>query len=208
MTTLLLIRHGTNDLLRDGRLGGRMPGIHLNEEGKAEVLALARRLAAANLAAVYSSPMERTQETAQTLAAQLGLQVQVHPGLLETDCGRWSGELLERLRRRRLWWRLMLYPSETRFPGGENAREVQTRVVAALEEIRAAHPGQTVAVVSHADPIRVAVAYYIGLPLDLFRRLLVAPASVTVLAFDGPVPRLVCLNDTSHVPRPPGGEGV
>ncbi len=207
MTTILLIRHAANDLLREKRLGGRLPGIHLNEEGQAQALALAERLAGIGLTAIYSSPMERTLETAEPVAARLGLEVRVHPGLHEVDCGRWSGQPVEKVRRRRHWQVMALYPSGTPFPGGESAWEVQKRIVAAIEEIRAAHPEETVAAFSHADPIRVAVAYYVGLPLDLFRRLSVAPASLTVLSFKGPVPQLVCLNDTSHLPRLEGGKG-
>ncbi len=207
MTRLLLIRHATNDLLKEGRLGGRLPGIHLNEEGRAQARALADRLAEVELAAVYSSPMERTLETAEPVAARHGLEVQIHPGLHEVDCGRWSGELLEKARRRRLWRRILASPSRVPFPGGESAWEVQQRMVAALEEIAAAHPEETVAVVSHADPIRVAVAHYVGLPLDLFRRLVIAPASLTELSLGGPVPRLVRLSDTGHLPHPESQRG-
>ncbi len=90
-TTLLLIRHATNDLLTTHRLGGRTPAVHLNDQGRAEAEALADRLARRNLAAVYSSPMERALETAQAVAARHGLEVHVHPGLHEVDCGQWSG---------------------------------------------------------------------------------------------------------------------
>lgn len=209
MTTFYLIRHATNDLLKEGRLGGRMPGVHLNEEGRAQAQALAERLAQAQLAAIYASPLERAQETARPLADRLGLPVRIHPGLHETDCGAWSGERIEVLRRRRLWRELNFHAAGTRFPGGgETAWEVQARMVAALEEIRAAHPQGTVAVFSHADPLRIAVAHYVGLPLDLFRRLLVEPASLTVLSLGGPWPRLLCLNDTAHLSPPGSGKGV
>ncbi|HEC36316.1 MAG TPA: histidine phosphatase family protein [Anaerolineae bacterium] len=208
MTTLLLIRHATNDALKNQLIVGRLPGVHLNEEGQAQALAVAERLAEVDLTAVYSSPMERALETARPLAARHGLEVQIHPGLHEVDCGRWSGQPVERLRRRRLWRTLVMCPSSIRFPGGENAWEVQTRMVAALEEIRVTHPGKTVAVVSHADPIKVAVAHYLGLPLDLFHRLKVAPASLTVLALDGAVPQLVRLNDIGHLPCPQGRWGA
>ncbi|RME36187.1 MAG: histidine phosphatase family protein, partial [Thermoflexia bacterium] len=183
-TTLLLIRHATNDLLTTHRLGGRTPAVHLNDQGRAEAEALADRLARRNLAAVYSSPMERALETAQAVAARHGLEVHVHPGLHEVDCGQWSGLPLAQVRGNPRWLALETYPTLNPYPEGETIWQVQVRVVAALEEIRSAHPGQSVAVVSHADPIRAAVAHYIGLPLDLFRRLLISPASLTVLAFD------------------------
>jgi probable phosphoglycerate mutase len=207
-TTLLLIRHASNDLLKEHRMGGRIPGIPLNEQGRAEAKALAERLARTDLAAVYSSPMERAQETAQFIADRHRLEVRIHPGLHEVDCGQWSGQPIDRLREDPHWLPLRIYPSQVPFPGGENSWQVQIRVIAALEEIRSAHPGETVAVVFHADPIRLAVAHYIGLPIDLFRRLSVSPASLTVLAFS-PLPqaphidrpRLVCLNDTAHLQR-------
>jgi len=205
-TTLLLIRHASNDLLKEHRMGGRMPGVHLNEQGRAEAAALADRLARTDLAAVYSSPMERAQETARCIADRHGLEVRIHPGLHEVDCGQWSGQPTDRLREDPYWLPLRIYPAWVPFPGGETSWQVQVRFLAALEEIRAAHPDQTVAVVAHADPIRLAVAHYIGLPIDLFRRLSVSPASLTVVAFD-PLPqaphitrpRLVCLNDTAHL---------
>lgn len=183
-----------------------MPGIHLNDQGRAEAEALADRLARVNLAAVYSSPMERALETAQAIAARHGLEVRVHPGLHEVDCGTWSGLPVREVRGAPRWRALETYPTLNSYPGGETIWQVQTRIVAALEEIRTAHAGQTVAAVSHADPIRAAVAHYIGLPLDLFRRLLISPASLSVLTFE-PLPfgedtlrvRLVCLNDTAHL---------
>lgn len=205
-TTLLLIRHATNDLLKEHRLGGRMPGVHLNEQGRAEAEALAARLARTDLAAVYSSPMERARETAQRIADRHSLEVRIHPGLHEVDCGEWSGQPVDRLRENPYWLPLRTYPAWVPFPGGETSWQVQVRVLAALEEIRVAHPHQTVAIVFHADPIRLAVAHYIGLPIDLFRRLPLSPASLTVVAFvplpQAPHlvrPRLVCLNDTAHL---------
>ncbi|MCS7179578.1 MAG: histidine phosphatase family protein [Anaerolineae bacterium] len=205
-TTLLLIRHASNDLLQEHRIGGRMPGVYLNERGRAEAQALAERLARAALAAIYSSPMERAQETARFIAERHSLEVRLHPGLNEVDCGQWSGQPADRLREDPYWFPLRTFPSRVPFPGGEHSWEVQIRVVAALEEIQSAHSGETVAVVSHADPIRLAVAHYIGLPIDLFRRLSIAPASLTVVAFE-PIPqaphitrpRLVSLNDTAHL---------
>jgi probable phosphomutase (TIGR03848 family) len=199
MTRLLLIRHGTNDLGESGILAGRTPGVHLNQEGRAQAEALARRLASVEIEAVYASPLERTLETAEIVSAPHGLPVVVREGLSEVRFGRWTGQPLERLRRRRLWRGVQFTPSMVRFPGGESPREMQTRVVAELENLRARHRQQTVAIVSHADVIKAAVAYYIGLHLDLFQRLVIAPASLTVLELGGRVPQLMCLNDTSHL---------
>jgi len=199
MTNLLLIRHAANDWLGE-KLAGWTPGVHLNDEGRAQAAALAKRLADAPLTAVYSSPLERTLETAQPLAAAHGLTIQIREQLGETRYGDWTGRSLKELKDEKLWPVVQVYPGGVRFPGGESLREVQARVVAELETIRDAHPGQTVAVVSHSDPIRMAAAHYLGLPLDLFQRLSISPASVTALAFSRFGPRLICLNHTAALP--------
>jgi probable phosphomutase (TIGR03848 family) len=196
---LLLIRHALNDWVGK-RLAGWTPDVHLNDEGRAQAAALAQRLAGAPLAAVYSSPLERTLETAQPLAEAHGLTVEMREGLGETRYGDWTGRSLKELKDEALWPVVQVYPGGARFPGGESMREVQARMVAELDAIRDAHPGQTVAVVSHSDPIKMAVAHYAGLPLDLFQRLSISPASVTAFAFTRFGPRLVCLNHTESLP--------
>jgi probable phosphoglycerate mutase len=187
-------------MMESGILAGWTPGVHLNERGRVEAAALARRLAQVEIAAVYASPLERALETAEIVAAPRNLPVAVREELGEVRCGRWTGQKIERLRRRRLWRQVQIAPSTVRFPGGESMLEVQVRMAVELERLCAAHPRQTVAVVSHADPIKAAVAFYIGLPLDLFQRLVVGPASLTMLELSGMLPRLVCLNDASHLP--------
>jgi len=199
MMNLLLIRHAVNDWVGD-RLAGWTPGVHLNDEGQAQATALANRLASAPLTAVYSSPLERTMETAQPLAQAHGLAVEVRQGLGEAQYGDWTGRSLKELKDDELWPVVQVYPSGARFPGGESMREVQARIVAELDAIRDAHLGQTVAVVSHSDPIKMAVAHYAGLALDLFQRLTISPASVTAIAFTQYGPRLVCLNHTDPLP--------
>jgi probable phosphomutase (TIGR03848 family) len=192
-TNLLLIRHGLNDWVGK-RLAGWIPGVHLNDQGHAQAAALARRLAEIPLAAIYSSPLERTMETAQPLAKAHGLPIQVREGLGEARCGDWTGRELKELKDEELWPVIQVYPGGARFPGGESLSEVQARMVVELDAIRDAHPGQTVAVVSHSDPIKLAVAHYAGLALDLFQRLTISPASVSAFAFTRFGPRLLCLN--------------
>ena len=199
MMNLLLIRHATNDWVGE-KLAGWTPGVHLNDEGRAQAVALAARLAEVPLAAVYSSPLERTMETAQPLAEAHGLTIQVREQLGETRYGDWTGRSLKELKDEKLWPVVQVYPGGARFPGGESMREVQARLVAELDTIRDAHPEQTVAVVSHSDPIKMAVAHYLGLPLDLFQRLSISPASVTAFAFSQLGPRLICLNYTAALP--------
>jgi probable phosphoglycerate mutase len=118
--------------------------------------------------------------------------------LADPNPGRWQGQPLASLRRRKLWSIIERSPSQARFPGGESFLEVQTRVVTQLEAIRRDHGGRrsAVACVTHGDPIRLAVAFYLGLPLDLFQRLIVEPASITVLHLSDGRAVLARLNDT------------
>lgn len=205
---ILLIRHGINDYVKERRLAGRTPGVHLNEEGRLQVAALAERLSATSIAAVYSSPLERARETAEPLATRLGLALQVLEEVSESGCGNWTGYLIEELSKDDRWRQVQVCPSTFRFPGGESFAEIQARMTGALDRLRAAHPGQTVAVISHADPIKLAVAFYTGVPLDLFQRFVVAPASITELEFTALRPLLVRLNDTAHLPAThPPAEG-
>ncbi len=206
MTRLFLIRHGANDSLKENVLVGWTPGIHLNQKGRTQAQALAQRLAPVEIEAVYASPLERTMETAQIVAAPHELPVVVRERLGEVRFGRWTGEPLTKLRRRRLWRAVQFAPSTMRFPGGESFCEMQARVVAELDELRAKHPRQTIAVGSRAAVIKAAVAHYAGLHLDLFQRLVISPASLTVVALGGPVPYLACMNETGHLP--PAVEGV
>ena len=199
MMGMLLIRHAVNDWVGE-RLAGWTPGVHLNDKGRAQASALGPRLAGVPLAAIYCSPLERTRETAQPLAEAHGLTVQVCEGLGETRYGDWTGRNLKDLKEEELWPVIQVYPGGARFPDGESLREVQARMVVELDAIRDAHPGQAVAVISHSDPIKLAVAHYAGLPLDLFQRLTISPASITAFAFSRFGPRLLCLNHTETLP--------
>jgi len=210
VTTLLLIRHATNDWVRKGRLAGWTPGVHLNAEGQAQAQALGERLAVISLSAVYSSPLERALETAQAVAGPHNLKVQIRTGVGEVQYGEWNGQSLKKLTKTPRWTALRRYPSGTRFPGGETIGEMQARVVATLNEIATHHPQDIAAVVAHADVIKAAVAYYAGVPLDLFQRLVISPASLTVITFGRFGPQLVRMNDTGTLdlarerhPKPP-----
>ncbi len=195
ITQLLLIRHGLTDWVGH-RLPGWTPGIHLSEEGRRQAKALAQRLASLPIEAIYASPLERTVETAEAIAAPHGLSVQLRENLGEVRIGEWTGQTIEDLAKKEEWLAIQFYPSGANIPGGETMHEMQARVVAELDAIRKAHPGATVAVVSHADVIKAAVAHYVGLHLDLFQRLVVYPASLTALRFSKFGPRLVLFNDS------------
>jgi len=195
MPILLLIRHGENDYLKKNILPGRIPGVYLNDEGRKQAGALAAALKDLPIAAIYSSPLERAVETASPLAQAKGLEIQVEPGLSDTDVGEWAGRSWKALERSKAWKVIQQTPSQFHFPRGESFAENQERAVAALEQIAAAHrKDKMVAVVFHADPIKLAVAHYIGLPLDNFQRLTSRTGSVTILKIDGPKIKLLALN--------------
>ena len=195
MTLLLLVRHAATDVTGK-RLTGQLPGFHLSEEGHRQADHAAERLRALPVAAVYSSPLERCRETAGPLARAKGLPVTTVPELLDVGYGRWSGRPLAALYRTKLWRQLVHAPSAVRFPEGETLGEVQRRAVTALDAIAARHPKRVVAVFTHADVVRLALAHYAGVHIDLFQRLVVSPASVSAVALGERVPRIVRLNDT------------
>jgi len=197
-TQLLLIRHGLTDWVGH-RLPGWTPGIHLSDQGRQQAEALAQRLASLPIEAIYASPLERTVETAEAIAALHRLNVQIRENLGELRIGEWTGQSIEDLAKREEWLAIQFYPSGVSIPGGETMHEMQTRAVAELDLIRKAHPGATVAVVSHADVIKAAVAHYIGLHLDLFQRLVVYPASLTAFRFNKLGPRLLLFNDSGTI---------
>ncbi|MGH2573108.1 MAG: MSMEG_4193 family putative phosphomutase [Actinomycetota bacterium] len=195
MTMLLLIRHALTSSTGK-RLSGSTPGIHLSDDGRSQAAGLAERLAPLRLAALYASPLERSVETAEVIAAATRLPVRPLPEVIEVGYGTWTGRSLAQLSRTSLWKRVQQSPSAIRFPGGETLIEVQRRSVAALDSLAARHPRGTVAVVSHADVIRLAIAHYAGVHIDLFQRLIVSPASVTAIGLGDRVPRIVRVNDT------------
>lgn len=195
MPLVLLVRHGENDYVKKKRLAGRQAGVHLNKKGQQQAQAVAERLKEGPIKAVYTSPMERARETAQPIAEALGLEPVVREGLLETDIGEWTGETIKKVSRMKLWKVVQGAPSLLRFPGGESFAETQHRIIKELEWVSKQHePEDTVVCVSHADPIKLAVAYYIGLPLDQFQRLVVAPASITALYIGEMGSHLLTLN--------------
>ncbi len=204
---LLLIRHAKNDWV-DGRLAGRTPGVLLNEEGRAEAAALAARLAGSKLDAIYASQLERAQETAGFVAGPHALPVQTLEAVGEVAFADWTGRALDDLRKNEAkhWFGVQHHPSGTRFPGagGETLYEAQARAVAGIEGLRAAHDAlDVVAVVSHADVIKAVVAHYAGVPIDLFQRLVISTASLSVIRFTPERPFVLLLNDTGTVPAAP-----
>lgn len=202
-TLVLLVRHGQTPTT--GKvLPGRAPGLHLADKGLQQAETVAQRIALLQtdkrkVAAIYASPLERTQETAAPIAKALGLRVRRNQGLLEADFGSWTGAELKKLYKLPEWRTVQRNPSGFRFPGGESFTEMQTRICGAIDKLRIAHPGETVVAVSHADPIKAAVAHAMGTHLDLFQRIVVSPCSVSAVLYgvDGPV--VLAVNSTGDL---------
>ena len=194
MTTFLLVRHGLNDFTGK-RLAGRLPGVHLNDAGQTQALKTAAALRGLPIAAVYASPLERTLETAQPIAELHNLPVIVNDGLIEMDFGDWVGQTEEVLHARDDWKILLEHASAMRFHGGETYMEAQARMVGTIEALRAAHNDhQYVVCVTHCDTVRLILAHYLGMPLDLFHRLTIDTASISMLEFGNDIPRVPLLN--------------
>jgi probable phosphoglycerate mutase len=196
MALILLIRHGENEYTRTGKLAGHTPGVSLNAAGQKQARALVERLKPVAIQQIFSSPLERARETAAPLAEARKLDVQIRDGLAEVGYGEWTGKSLKRLARTKLWRVVQNLPSSMQFPGGESMRAAQMRLVDTLEQIAREHPKEVSAVFCHSDPIKLAVAFYLGMPLDLFQRLQIGTCSVTVLSLGAGAPSLVKLNDT------------
>ncbi|MGB1287248.1 MAG: MSMEG_4193 family putative phosphomutase [Aggregatilineales bacterium] len=200
MIQLLLIRHAVNDFVKTGKLAGWTPGVHLNDEGKAQAAALGERLAHVPLKHIYASPLERTMETAQAIQAHHPhLAVEQNTGIGEVRYGDWEGMKISALRGRKMWDVVQEYPSRAYFPNGETMRGVQTRIVNELERLCEQHPNQTIALVFHADLIKMAVAHYLGMHLDNFQRIVISPASISTISLGHSRPFIGSVNDTAHV---------
>lgn len=206
MTLLFLIRHGHTDWA-DRKLAGWLPDVHLNEAGVKQADALVERLAPVKFHALYSSPLERTLETAAPLARAREMKVIKVSDLGEVKYGDWQGKPLSQLSKKKEWATVQHTPSLMRFPNGESIREMQSRAVAVVERIAAENPRHTLALFSHGDVIKAIVAHFVGMPLDTFQRLVIAPASVTILAVGPSSPRLIRLNDSGPILPLPSRNG-
>ena len=199
MTRILLVRHAptpeTGDLLT-----GRAPGVSLDRQGRQAARAAAKAMAGLDVEAVYSSPIERTMETAAFVARPHQLQPVAEPGLIEMDFGGWTGQTLESLRGLKAWQSVQVTPSRFRFPDGESFAEAQHRSVESVERIAGRHEGKTVVAVSHSDIIKLVIAHYLGQALDLFQRLRISTASISELQIDrDQPPAVVSINVTGMV---------
>lgn len=196
-TLVLLVRHGQTPTTGTN-LPGRARGLHLSDKGKDQAAAVAERVRplTQRIGAVYASPLERTQETAAPIAKAVKKRVRTNPGLLECDFGTWTGATLKDLAELPEWKTVQRYPSGFRFPRGESFAEMQARITGAIDTLVARHPGATVVAVSHADPIKAAVAQALGTHLDLFQRIVISPCSITAVLYSTTGPVVLAVNST------------
>jgi probable phosphoglycerate mutase len=197
---VLLVRHGvtaTTGIV----LPGRAPGLHLSERGVVQAEHVAERLGELPKApvALYVSPLERTRETAAPIARALRLRPQAERGLLECDFGLWTGKKLNLLAKKPEWRAVQHAPSTFRFPEGESFTEMQLRMWTTLERIAAKHRNRTIVIVSHADPIKAAVTYAQGVPLDLFQRTVISTCSISAIGFTNGTPVVLSVNNTDSL---------
>ena len=196
-TLVVLVRHGQTPTTGT-ILPGRARGLHLSDKGREQAEAVATRLEALpKVDAVYASPLERTRETAAPIAKKRRLRVRVEKGLLEADFGEWTGQELKALFKQPEWQTVQRYPSGFRFPNGESFAEMQARITGTIDKLVARHRGGVIVAVSHADPIKAAVAQALGTHLDLFQRIVISPCSVTAIAYGPAGPAVLTVNSAN-----------
>lgn len=201
MATVVLVRHGRTSANASGTLAGRTPGVRLDETGTAQAERAGARLAAVPLAAIVTSPLERCRQTARAIARAHPAPPRVGSdrGLTECDYGEWQGRPLKELAREKLWKVVQAQPSAAVFPGGESMAAMQARVVDAVRRhdaaVEAEHGPHAVWVaVSHGDLIKAVLADALGMHLDLFQRIQVDPASVSVVRYTESRPYVLATN--------------
>lgn len=195
-TLCFLVRHGQTPTT-GSVLPGRAPGLHLSDTGKQQAANAAARLSdlgKTKIAAIYASPMERTQETAAPIAEALELEIQTEDGLIEADFGAWTGQDLKALMKLPEWKQVQQYPSGFRFPDGESFGEMQLRITDTIQTLVARHRGESIVIVSHADPIKAAVADAMGIHLDLFQRIVVGQCSISAIQYGDSPPIILSVN--------------
>jgi broad specificity phosphatase PhoE len=193
MTTFALIRHASHGLLGHTMVG-RAPGVPLSPDGVREAERLAERLEGSGVGALYSSPLERARATAAPIAARLRLRVQIADELNEIDFGDWTNRTLTDLHDLEEWRRFNLFRSSSRIPNGEAMMDVQARMLRLIERLCSVHPDLTVALVSHGDVIKATLAHHLGVPLDLFQRIEISPASVSLVRIARYGPEVLLIN--------------
>ena len=204
MATVILVRHGRTTANAAGILSGRMPGVRLDDVGREQATQAAGRLAAVPLVALVSSPLERTRQTSRIIrdAQREKLTISTSSAILEADYGEWQGQKLSDLAKEPLWSVIQREPSKVTFPGGETMSGMQARAVKAIRRLDAKYEGRhskdaVWAAVSHADIIKAILADALGMPLDLFQRIAVGPASISIIRYGAERPEVLATNTDS-----------
>ena len=189
-----LVRHAAHELV-DRVLCGRMAGVKLGEEGRAQARRVAERLARERIAAIHTSPLERARETAEPIGKRLDLVPEIYEAINEIDVGDWAGRDFASLQGDARWASWNNARNVMRPPGGETMLEVQARVVGHLERVRGAHPDGAVVLVSHGDVIKAALLYCLGMPIDGYRLFDISPASISTLVIGDWGAKVLSMNE-------------
>lgn len=214
MPTVILVRHGRSSANSTGVLAGRLPGVRLDDKGRGQASALGERLAPVSLVAAVTSPLERCVETAQGALGGRDLTLAEDIGLVECDYGEWSGRPIKELASEDLWKVVQQQPSRASFPGGESMHDMSARAVAAVRgrdaAVQKSHGDNAVwLAVSHGDVIKAILADAYGMHLDTFQRIVVDPASVSIVRYTATRPYVLATNthagDLSWLSAPADG---
>jgi probable phosphoglycerate mutase len=182
MTRIILIRHGETDTAGKS-LTGRAPGVHLNQQGKAQAQNLAKNLASLHEPKIFSSPIERTMETACEIAEAHNITVIPDPDFIELNFGDWTNKTIHELKNDINFKRFNNFRSQARIPGGESMAEAQLRIIKGIDNVLTNYFNETILIVSHADMIKAALIFYLGMSIDLMQRIEISPASMNILDF-------------------------
>lgn len=197
MIKILLIRHALTDSIGK-RISGRTPGISLNDEGRKQVVHLVESLNRLHIDILFSSPLERAIETASPIGESHGIKYIVSDEFTEIDYGAWTNLTIEEIKNAPTFRVYNSFRSITQIPGGEFPLDAQNRMLAAIGKLRRQYSGETVAIVTHADLIKSAIAFYLGMPLDMMHRIEISPASVSVIRIDDEYIQVMHLNHTGR----------
>ena len=197
MPKIVLIRHAHSTANAAGVLSGQLPNVNLSKSGQEQAERLAERLGKLTIARVHVSPMDRCSQTLAPWLAKYGkgVTVTLEPNLVEVDYGKWSGKKLATLSRAKLWRKVQGQPSAVTFPDGESLAQMQVRAMQSVHDFFASDQEMTI-MVSHGDVIKAIVASSMGMHLDDFQRIVIDPASITILESNGGAIRLTRLNDS------------
>ena len=194
MTVFYVVRHAHTDWIDRG-IPGWTPGVQLNAQGRMEARRLAERFPKGSISAIFSSPLERTRETAEPLAERLGLEVALREDLGEVHCGEWTGLRFSEIPHEEIEDLFNSFRTGQCIPGGESITDIRERMVSCFNEICGLYPDKSVVIFSHGDPIRAIVSHYAGMPPEFYHRLEISPCSVTILKVSGNSTLIGALND-------------